>query len=332
MAQCDIVCVSARRDSASRRGEDPAIRAIADRCIGVPWLELSVVTPGEFTEPIVHLFARHGEGRVAVEQQGGFNPDEGESGPPPDAPVTVRGYLPIDATTDSRKANIDVGLRLVAHLGDISRAVERVIDDSEWLNQEFEPIRIGRRLVIAPPGRHTDTRPDDIVIPLAPGMAFGTGHHPTTRMCLEWLEEIIMPGSKLLDVGTGSGILAIAALKSGAQRAVCLDIDQHAVDAAVGNLRRAGVADAASVYVGALPHPKAPAGMWDVVTANISAAVLCELSADLLACLGNDGVLIASGLLAERRDEVANAFTRASGVITEERAVEDWLALKVVRL
>ena len=296
------------------------------------WLELSVVTPGEFTEPIVHLFAKHGEGRVAVEQQGGFNPDEGEAGPPADAPVTVRGYLPMDATTDSRKANIDVGLRLVGHLADISSVTERVIDEGEWLNQEFEPIRIGRKLLIAPPGRETAAGPDDLVIPLAPGMAFGTGHHPTTRMCLEWLEEIVQPGSKLLDVGTGSGILTIAALKSGALRAVCLDIDQNAVDASVANLRRAGVADAAAAYVGTLPHPMAPVGEWDVVTANISATVLRELAADLLACLGHDGVLIASGLLAERREEVVSAFANASGVVIEERASDDWLALKVVRL
>ena len=295
------------------------------------WLELSVVTPGEFTEPIVHLFARHGEGRVAVEQQGGYNPDEGETGPPADAPVTVRGYLPVDATTDSRRANIDVGLRLVAHLADISRVTERVIEDSEWQNQEFEPVRIGRRLLIAPPGRESAAGPGDVVIPLAPGMAFGTGHHPTTRMCLEWLEEIVQPGTRLLDVGTGSGVLAIAALKSGAQRAVCLDIDQNAVDAAAGNLRRAGVDRGASVFTGTLPHPEAPAGTWDIVTAYISAAVLCNLSSELLACLKQDGVLIASGLLAERRDEVTSAFNKAQGLVFEERSSEDWLALKVVR-
>ncbi len=295
------------------------------------WLELSVVTPGEFTEPIVHLFAKHGDGRVAVEQQGGYNPDEGETGPPADAPVTVRGYLPLDATTDSRRANIDVGLRLVAHLADISRVNERVIEDSEWQNQEFEPIRIGRRLLIAPPGRESAAGPDDIVIPLAPGMAFGTGHHPTTRMCLEWLEEIVEPGTRLLDVGTGSGVLTIAALKSCAQQAVCLDIDQNAVEAAIGNLRRAGVDGGASVYKGTLPHPEAPAGAWDIVTANISAAVLCDLAAELLACLTQDGVLIASGLLAERRDEVTSAFSKAHGMVVEERSSEDWLALKVMR-
>ena len=295
------------------------------------WLELSVVTPGEFTEPIVHLFARHGEGRVAVEQQGGYNPDEGETGPPADAPVTVRGYLPVDATTDSRRANIDVGLRLVAHLADISRVTERVIEDSEWQNQEFEPVRIGRRFLIAPPGRESAAGPGDVVIPLAPGMAFGTGHHPTTRMCLEWLEESVQPGTRLLDVGTGSGVLAIAALKSGAQWAVCLDIDQNAVDAAAGNLRRAGVGRGASVFTGTLPHPEAPAGTWDIVTANISAAVLCDLSSELLACLKQDGVLIASGLLAERRDEVTSAFNKAQGLVFEERSSEDWLALKVVR-
>ncbi len=295
------------------------------------WLELSVVTPGEFTEPVVHLFAKHGEGRVAVEQQGGYNPDEGETGPPADAPVTVRGYLPVDATTGSRRANIDVGLRLVAHLADISCVTERVIDDNEWLDQEFEPVRIGRRLIVSPPGRETATGPDDIVIPLAPGMAFGTGHHPTTRMCLEWLEDIVKHDSQLLDVGTGSGILAIAALKSGARRAVCLDIDQNAVEAAVDNLGRAGVAGAATVHVGGLPHPEAPVREWDIVTANISATVLCELADNLLACLRDDGVLIASGLLSERRDEVTSAFNEAGGVVIEELATEDWLALKVMR-
>ena len=295
------------------------------------WLELSVVTPGEFTEPVVHLFAKHGEGRVAVEQQGGYNPDEGETGPPADAPVTVRGYLPLDATTDSRRANIDVGLRLVGHLADIPCVTERVIDDSDWLDQEFEPVRIGRRLIVAPPGRKTAAGPGDIVVPLTPGMAFGTGHHPTTRMCLEWLEEIVQRDSQLLDVGTGSGILTIAALKSGARRAVCLDIDHNAVNAATDNLVRAGVAEAASVHVGGLPHPEAPAGEWDIVTANISAKVLCELAADLLACLKDDGVLIASGLLAERRDEVTSAFIEAGGVVIKERASEDWVALKVMR-
>ena len=124
------------------------------------------------------LFAKHGEGRVAVEKQGGYNPDEGETGPPVDAPVTVRGYLPVDATTDSRRANIDIGLRLVAHLADIPCLTERVIDENEWTHQEFEPVRIGRRLIVAPPGRETATRTDDIVIPLAPGMAFGTGSSP----------------------------------------------------------------------------------------------------------------------------------------------------------
>ena len=295
------------------------------------WLELSVVTPGEFTEPIVHLFSKHGEGRVAVEQQGGYNPDEGESGPAADALVTVRGYLPIDATTDGRRANIDVGLRLVAHFADVSSVAERVIDDNEWMDQEFEPVRIGRRLIVSPPGRDTATGPDDIVVPLAPGMAFGTGHHPTTRMCLEWLEDVVRHDSQLLDVGTGSGILAIAALKSGAKRAVCLDIDQNAVDAAIDNLGKAGVAGAASVFAGGLPHPEAPARDWDIVTANISARVLSEIAADLIECLKDHGVLIASGLLAERRDEVIAAFAEAGGVVIEERESEDWLAFKVVR-
>ncbi len=293
------------------------------------WLELSVEASGELVEPVVHLFSRHGEGRVAVEQAGGFNPDEGERGPPAGAPATVRGYLPLDATMESRRASIEVGLRLAAHVGAVSLVGERVIDDSEWLAQEFEPVRVGRRLLISPPSVSPETRAGEVVIPLEPGIAFGTGHHPTTRTCLEWLERRVRPGMRFLDVGTGSGILAIAALKLGAERALCLDVDVQAVKSAAANLDRAGVSDAATVLHGTLPHPEAAAAGWDAVAANISAAVLCELAGDLVAALSDGGALVASGLLVERRDEVVGAFSAAGGVVSWERTVEDWVGLEV---
>ncbi len=160
------------------------------------WLELSADAPGEYAEPLSHLFARYSEGGVVVEEAGGYNPDEGET-PPLDAPVTVRAYLPIDATTDDRRARIDLGIRLISLLHPIPPLRERVLEDREWELQEFEPVRVGRRLVIAPGGSSWDRTPDDIVIKLDPGLAFGTGHHPTTRMCMLYLEQSVSPGRQL---------------------------------------------------------------------------------------------------------------------------------------
>ncbi len=296
------------------------------------WLELSVETSGEFVEPVVHLFSKYCEGPPVIELSGGFNPDEGEPPPPPGSPVSVRGYVRLDATADSRRAGIDVGLRLLRYVGQVSTIAEKEINERVWLAQEFEPVRVGRRLLISPTSRPSCAGPGDVVIPLEPGIAFGTGHHPTTAMCLEWLESRITPHAQFLDVGCGSGILAIAALKLRARRAVCLDVDEQAVSATADNLRRAGVSDRAAALHGSLPHPDVYAGVWDTVAANISAAALCELAPHLVASLTGPGALIASGLLAERRKEVAAAFTATGGIVTSERSRGDWVALEVSRV
>lgn len=294
------------------------------------WLELSIEAPGEYAEPLVHLFARHGDGRVAVEQAGGFNPDEGE-GPPADSPVKVRGWLPLDATTQSRKAMIDVGLRLVSHLYALPSLEEREVNDDSWRNQRFEPVRVGRRLLIAPPGSRFTRRPRDIVIPLEPGMAFGTGHHPTTRMCLAALERLVRPGDVVLDLGCGSGVLSIAALKLGAARVVCLDIDAEAVGATRANLERAGVSARAAAATGSLPHDFAPAGGFDITCANISANVVISLASLLVGSLRPEGTLMASGVLDERSGEVEAAVRSARGVIASAGQTGEWLAYEVRR-
>ena len=148
------------------------------------WLQISITSPSEYVEPLTHLFNLHGEGSASVEHPGGYNPDEGETSNPNEW-ITIKGWLPFDATTDSRKTSIDVGVRLIRHFVDLPEIEEQEVNDEEWRNQKFEPIRIGKNLVVVPKSADFNRKNSDVVITLEPGLAFGTGHHPTTRMCLE---------------------------------------------------------------------------------------------------------------------------------------------------
>jgi ribosomal protein L11 methyltransferase len=288
-------------------------------------MQLSAVAPGEYAEALVHLFSRNCDARVAVELPGGFNPDEGETAPTGGS-VRVIGWLPVDSTWRSRREMIDIGLRLISHLSPLPPLEETEVSEGLWLKQEFAPIRVGRRLVITPPGQGSAARPGDIAIPLEPGIAFGTGHHPTTRMCLTSVENLVSAGSSFLDVGTGTGILSIAALRLGAGRAVCLDIEPDAVDAARANLQKAGVGAHAQVLAGTLPHPGVPEGAFNLTAANISANAIISLAPHLLRTLAPGGTLIASGILEDRGGEVEDALRDSGGRILAKGQSGEWLA------
>jgi ribosomal protein L11 methyltransferase len=264
-----------------------------------------------------------------VEEAGGYNPDEGES-PRVDAPVTVRAYLKIDDSTDDRKGGIDLGLRLIAYLHPLAPLQEREIEEESWRKQEFEPIRVGKRLYIAPPdaasGASGAGRPGDLFIPLEPGMAFGTGHHPTTRMCLQLVESLATPGARVLDVGCGSGILGIAALLCGAASVVGFDIEDEAIEASRRNFERAGLAGLVAVHPGSIPSDEAPADSFDLVLANISSKVVIELAPELSACLAPQGALICSGFMQERQPEVEEALAMSDLAIDEIAVGGEWVA------
>lgn len=291
------------------------------------WLELSIEAPGEYAEPLKTLFARHADGMIAVEHAGGYNPDEGEGPPGPNAPVIVRGYLPVDPTTGSRRAHIEVGVRLISRIHALGDLTVRTIDEKEWLMQKVEPVRVGRRLVIVPPGHPDGIGPDDLAIPLEAGVAFGTGHHPTTRLCLEALERRLTPGARVLDVGCGSGILTIAALRLGARSAVCLDVEEEAVAATSKNLEAAGLDGRAEVHLGTLPRDAAPAGAFDIVLANISGNVLVMFGREMLKCVAPCGLFVGSGYMTGRQAELADALRRDGARIIETMVAADWVAV-----
>ena len=293
------------------------------------WLELSIETPPEYVEPLTEIFHRYGEGGVAVEQPGGFNPDEGESPPIPDR-VVVKTYLPVDHTTDHRRSQIDVGVRLVAHLAPVTELRERRVSQSEWQNswkEFFHVLRVGERIVVCPTWREYEAKPDEVIVHLDPGMAFGTGHHPTTRMCLEIIEQTVTPGDSVLDLGCGSGILSIAAVKLGAERAVGLEIDPVAVKAGRANIDLNRAADSVELIHGTLPSPRAPAGSFDCAFANISARVVTDLAARIVECIAPGGRLLVSGVIEKHIGGVIDALTAEGATIERQEIDGDWVAL-----
>lgn len=299
------------------------------RTDGSLWVELSVETPPEFVEPLTQVFTEHGEGGVAIELPAGHNPDEGESAPDPDR-VTVRTYVPHDRRLEQRYSRIDTAVRLVAHVGDISELRVRVVEEQEWADawkEHFHVLRIGERAVIVPTWRDYEPLGDDVVISIDPGMAFGTGHHPTTRMCMELLEQYIEPGCRVLDLGCGSGILSILAAKLGASEVLGLEIDSTAAAVAASNVEMNGVQDTVKIQEATLPYPHAPLGNYDLLVANVSAKVITDLAEHIVDVVRSGGRSIFSGILDRQRAGVVERMGELGVTFDNGSTDEDWEAL-----
>ena len=292
------------------------------------WLELSLKAPSEYVEPLSVIFQRYGYGGVAVEQEGGYNPDEGE--PEPDySTAIIRSYLPVDATTTDRKERIRVAVDLVSRLCDLSPLEERVLEEGEWMEMwksHFSTLQVGR-IVVRPTWMEYAARDGEVVIDMDPGMAFGTGHHPTTHMCLLELEKLVAPGANVLDVGTGSGILAITAAKLGAERVLALDVDPIAIKAARANVRANGLSSTIKVSRRALASHKSARGTFDLVVANLYTKVILEMASDLVVQATPQGKLALSGIMAERAPEVEERLNEEGCAILRTEREGDWAAI-----
>ena len=281
------------------------------------WQELSISVPHEYVEPVSYLFSRYGRG-LSTEPLGAGS-------------VMLRTYLESGST--QRLARIDVGIRLIGAIEPIGELAIRDLDDGEdWQNswkKYYDALPVGNRLIIKPSWVDLDQKDisDRVVIELDPGIAFGTGYHPSTYTCMEALEELVEPGMAILDLGTGSGILTITALKLGAATSVALDIDGQAVTAARQNFRRVRLQDQVTLAKGSVPHPTAPANSIDLAVANISARGVADRAPFILPALRPGGILIASGLLATQRPEVDDAAMALGFHPDLEWPRDEWLTL-----
>ena len=200
------------------------------------------------------------------------------------------------------------------------------VEQEDWQNawkQYYHAMDIGQRLAIVPGWEEYDT--DRTVITMDPGMAFGTGTHETTSLCLETLDELVQGGERMLDIGTGSGILAIAALKLGAKEAEGVDIDPMCVRTAGENARRNGVADRLTVLVGDLSDKAS--GVYNIITANIVAAAILSLAPAVPALMAPGAKFIASGIIDERRDEVLDGLKAAGLRPVQVKEKRGWVCI-----
>lgn len=279
------------------------------------WAEIVVETPAESAEAVTALLLEAGCSGVA------------EAGA---EARLLTGYLPL---SDDLQPALDTLQSRLQRLPDYGLPAPvgitlRYVDDVDWANawkKHFQPLEIGRRLVIKPSWAAYDGDSNRVIVELDPGMAFGTGNHPTTRLCLLALEEYVAPGSVVADIGTGSGILALAAARLGAALVHATDIDSLPRRVARENVERSGLQSIVRVHE--MEAFDAAVRECDLVVANIIADTIIELAPSVFQRLKPGGVFISSGIVEEKLPEVLAALERSGFHIMEVREEEIWRAV-----
>ncbi len=305
------------------------------------WAELTIHTKNEAVEAISNILHEAGASGVVIEDSAEFaKPREDQYGEiyalneedvPKDG-VIVKAYLSessfLNETVEEIKAaitnltnfNIDIGENVVS-------IVE--VNEEDWATawkQYYHPVKISERFTIVPTWeQYTPVSTDELIIELDPGMAFGTGTHPTTVMCLQGLEKVIKEGDTVVDIGTGSGVLSIGAALLGAKNVHALDLDEVAVRSAQENVALNKVEDKVAVFHGnLLDTVKEPA---DVVVANILAEIIMSFTDDAFTIVKPGGLYVTSGIIGAKRDDVKVALEASGFMIEEVLLMEDWVAI-----
>ncbi len=302
------------------------------------WKSFTVETRREAIDAVSQFFLAHGSLGMAYDERF-FGPDGDPADPLPPLPetTTLTAYFPWDADLNDIKRTFLDFLPVLeesfgTRTGSFVSAEE--ITDSGWAEkwkEHFHPRKLGRRIVVRPSWETYRPAPDEVVLTIDPGQAFGTGNHETTRLCLQFLEELYEAGpppASVLDVGTGTGILGIAAAKLGAARVVGTDTDPRAVEVARENAKANGVSD--RFESGFLPLSSVP-GSFDLVVGNIIAEILIDLKEEILARCVPGGRLVLSGILTEKSAWVEEEYSAAGARTIRSKTDGQWAALLLER-
>jgi ribosomal protein L11 methyltransferase len=296
------------------------------------WVEVSFSLSSELVEPVADLLTRLTSGGISITgdlQQPAADQER----------LIVAAYLSYDDQLESAKRRIEEGIWHLSQISPIPPPVYRAVEEEDWTTvwrRHYSPIAVGRRLLIQPAWLGRPTSDERLPILIEPGMAFGTGLHPTTRLTLGALEDHLQPGMRVADVGCGSGILSIAAGLLGAGPILSLDNDPTAVEVAVQNLEANGMTGRARVVLGSLPELRESARMsglgFDIILANILLDVIRHMLAEgLVDCLAPTGVMVLSGILDVQEAELLGACRVAGLALLESRAEADWRAIILKR-
>ncbi|MED3571569.1 50S ribosomal protein L11 methyltransferase [Cytobacillus praedii] len=305
------------------------------------WSEISIHTTNEAVEPISNILHEAGASGVVIEDpfelikerrdQFGeiyqLNPDDY-----PEEGVIIKAYLPENSFLAENVEEIKEAINnLVLYNIDIGKNDVSIseVNEEEWATawkKYYHPVKISERFTIVPTWEdYTPVSSDELIIELDPGMAFGTGTHPTTVMCIQALERTVNAGDKVVDVGTGSGVLSIAAAMLGAEKVTALDLDEVAVNSARLNIELNKVHHAVDVKQNNLLDGVEPGA--DIVVANILAEVILRFTDDVSSTVKQDGYFIASGIIQPKKQEVKEAMIDAGFEIAETLQMEDWVAI-----
>ena len=301
------------------------------------WFEVSLEVDGEAAEAVADILRRYGHQGVVIEQAG-FPSEVWPDEIPPAERLVIRAYFPDNEEAEASKQQLREAIFYMSKLYPMPEPVFNVVREEDWAEAwkvHYHPLRLGRRLYIRPEWREiTDPRPDDIVLVMDPGMAFGTGTHPTTQLCLQSIEDMVeaRPEVDVLDLGCGSGILGIAALRLGARHVLGVDIDGMAVTATKENAARNDVTDRIEAQKGSLEDVLASGKQYDLLLANILAKVIIGMCGEGLGdVVKPGGRALFSGIILDQADDVEAALRETGFEPTGRRVQGDWVVIEATK-
>jgi ribosomal protein L11 methyltransferase len=303
------------------------------------WTEVSIHTSQEAVEAISSILHEAGAGGVVIEDPEVLNREwdrpygeivELSPSDFPEEGVIVKGYILLDeppkklldsvhsSILDLKAFGLDMGAATIA---------SREVDEDDWSTawkKYYKPVRVSNKVTVSPSWEDYEAGPDEQVIRLDPGMAFGTGTHPTTTLCIRALEKVIRGGEKVIDVGCGTGILSIAAAKLGAEDVLAVDLDQVAVESATLNVELNEVSNRVHVRKNDLLQEIEET--YDIIVANILAEVIVTFTDQVAEHLKPNGIYITSGIIANKAEMVKDALKEAGLPVMETFNEGDWVA------